>query len=128
MSEGRHKAYVEVRDADGNVASRELEFTLGAEPRLLSLRLLGEAAREEALFETLGMNGETQLVITDSSGRRITSIPVNGDLTRWDLNDSEGHLVPPGLYRAFMREARGSADGMHSEAVFVPVVVASGAE
>ena len=121
LPDGTHTARVEITDIDGNLSASELTFTLGEE-NLLSLRLEGEAAREEAIFLTGGMPENASIIITGPDGRRVTAITAEGETARWNLTDADGHRVAPGLYKAVLREGRNSVGGRHSAMIYVPVI------
>lgn len=120
LGDGLHRARVEISDMQGNVAARELIFLLGTIDTI-TLKMLSEAAREEAMFEITGVAEDATVEITTPEGYPVASLPVSGETLVWNLTRADGTRVAPGLYRAFVREGRGSASGRHSEAIYVAV-------
>ena len=58
----------------------------------------------------MGAEGPLELDILDLAGRRVTRLasgrwPAGEATFRWDGRTSDGHLAPPGVYRARMRAA-----------------------
>ncbi|MDE5877456.1 MAG: hypothetical protein K2H47_08205 [Muribaculaceae bacterium] len=124
LSEGVHSARVTVRDDAGNTATAELTFKVGQAtlPCVLTLEK-GFAVGDEASFVIEDLSAaESELVIADSNGNTLVCLPINSNRTIWNICDSNGHRVKPGMYRAYVRSR--AANGYHdfSTAIRVPVV------
>lgn len=124
LSEGVHSARVTVHDDAGNSTTAELTFNVGQATLCCMLTLeQGFAAGDEATFTVDGtLPAEAELVIADHNGNTLVCIPIDNNRTVWNICDSNGHRVKPGMYRAYVRSR--SADGYHNfgSAVRVPVV------
>ncbi|MDE6668498.1 MAG: hypothetical protein K2K26_02305, partial [Muribaculaceae bacterium] len=124
LSEGRHSARVTVRDDAGNSTTAELTFNVGQAtlPCILTLER-GFAVGDEASFVIEDLSAaESELVIADSNGNTLVSLPINSERIVWNVCDNNGHRVKPGMYRAYVRSRATNGYYDFSTAIRVPVV------
>lgn len=121
IEEGKHSARLEVTDTDGNTAVKEILFEINGQ-NLISLSMLSEAAYEEAIFTTEGVPENATIEIRDSDGRPVRSLSVTSAQTIWNLTNTDGNRVLPGLYKATLREVRTGVSARSSQAIDVPVI------
>ncbi len=124
LNDGVHSARVTVHDDAGNRSTAELTFTVG-HTTLSSLLNLerGFAAGDNASFTVEGpLPANAELVIADRDGNTVACITLSGDQTVWNICDSNGHRVKPGMYRAYIRSRATDGHYGFSSAIRVPVV------
>lgn len=126
LTAGTHSLELQLTDYYGNRVSREMVFTVNPGMELPPLALEQTACRTTATFlmpgEASGADGTPELIILDMLGNEISRSAVNGATCRWDLTDSSGQRVAPGLYKAYVRYKGSATVGAVTRPVTLPVL------
>lgn len=100
---GPHRATITLHDNMGNTAVATTEFTILPTQPYISIRCLEQPARTSAIFEwqcDIPEIKTARLIVTDIRGNTLHSADAPTGTAEWDLRDKNGHIVPPGPYRA----------------------------
>lgn len=126
LSAGTHNMELQLTDYYGNRVSREMVFTVNPGLDLPPLTLEQTACRTTATFfmpeEVSGVDGTPELIILDILGNEISKSTVTGTTCRWNLTDSKGQRVAPGLYKAYVRYKGSATVGAVTRPVTLPVL------
>lgn len=110
LNEGPHTLLLQIYDVYNHIYSKEISFNVetGYEHELLKAHSISDLVRNNASFvlthNRSGKKMQIELDITDAEGNPITSLNetcIPAESTRrmdWNLKDSNGQLVPAGVY------------------------------
>lgn len=102
---GEHFVEITARDYAGNSTEASHSFTVGSPMHFCHLivpEYIDSTTAEFSLQNTDGPATTGRLVIADTSGETLLSIPFSGNEFTAEIADEEGNLLPTGLYRAYV--------------------------
>ncbi len=123
LSEGYHTAKVTVYDAAGNHATAETSFSyLPSRPKF-SIRLSETAIDMHATITAVGESpASAEIVILSPEGESVARLPFANGECIWDVTDSRGLRVSPGVYKAYLLETGDGQNKSHSATICLPVI------
>lgn len=104
LSDGRHTLTLHISDNAGNSSERTIEFTIINNTANPVLTVEEEPARVQATLSLRHSFTDTptgRIVIEDADGNTVYSRNSASFPFEWDLTDTDGNLVPDGVYRAY---------------------------
>lgn len=120
---GRHHVRVSVKDASGNRAYAESEFSYmpgGAEIKIaLEKPAVGDSVR---IFPVNGLPDDSELVVLDADGFEVCRFPFPADGMEWDGTDNYGSRLTPALYKAYVIQRGETLKKSHSDLIDLPVI------
>ena len=123
LTEDTHTARVTAYDAAGNTATAETTFTYHPISPRLALRLRdGVADGRAVLIADSEIPDSADVVIINAAGEQVRREAFSASGFEWDLLDSRGRHVAPGLYKAYLIETGASSRKAHSPLTDIPVV------
>ena len=122
LSFGKHTLTLSASDMAGNRTSHSIDFFVQPESCIASVEASENTVRESAVFSIsheLEGNYEATIVVLDSTGRTIWRATTADAQCTWNLTDTDGNAVLPGLYRYYctVRTATGYANSPAGEIV-----------
>jgi hypothetical protein len=125
LSYGYHKLTLSVMDYAGNRASRDYTFKVDNDNTLSPLQLAEAVCRSQATLtlpeDAANATGSAKIVISDAYGN-IVRTDVMQDAYKWDLLNSNGERVAPGLYKAYTIFTAENGKGTATKIVNIPVL------
>ncbi len=108
LFDGRHTATLTVTDCAGNTTSRSLKFIVKNDDAALQLTTTTRIARNNIEFNidcSLANQTHLRLIITDTYGNTVSSTRLTPGQTaaEWNLRTTNGNIVAPGRYTAFIQ-------------------------
>jgi hypothetical protein len=112
-------------DYAGNRASRDYTFKVDNDNTLSPLQLAEAVCRSQATLtlpeDAANATGSAKIVISDAYGN-IVRTDVMQDAYKWDLLNSNGERVAPGLYKAYTIFTAENGKGTATKIVNIPVL------
>jgi len=123
LSRSSHSAYVAIKDCAGNETTAETVFSTDRPMADVKISLTQDAAWTKAVFKVEGnYNASSRIVIVDSKWHRIAVRAIRGEETEWNLTDTDGVKVAPGMYKAYVEVPANNGMVTVSEKIDVPIV------